>query len=166
MPEYGEKVLINYTGLLDDGREFESNLRVGKPLEVKIGDGRLLPAVEKALCDLLPGQSKTVRLAPAEAYGEYDPTLVIALPLDRLPNAENLPVGQYIEVKTSQGTARAKVVSMENDQVLLDLNHELAGHHVTFDLELLSVLHSSAIDKELHPEGCACGCDRLKQQIG
>ena len=166
MPEYGEKVLINYTGMLDDGREFESNLRIGQPLEVKIGDGRLLPAVEKALCDMLPGDFKTVRLEPAQAYGEYDPDLVITLPADRLPNAENLPVDRYIEVKTPQGTARVKVVSVENGLVVLDLNHELAGQPITFNLELLSVLHSSAIDKELHPEGCACGCDRLKEQIG
>ena len=166
MPEYGEKVLINYTGMLDDGREFESNLRVGQPLEVKIGDGRLLPEVEKTLCDMLPGDFKTIRLEPAQAYGEYDPALVVALPADRLPNAGDLPVGRYIEVKTSQGTARAKVVSADNGQVVLDLNHELAGHPITFNIELLSIIHSPAIDKELHPEGCTCGCDRLKEQIG
>ena len=166
MAELGEVVRINYAGRLDDGREFESSWRTGKPLDAKLGSGRLLPQVESVLCEMLPGERRTVRLTPDRAYGDYDETLIQTIPLDRLPNADQLPVGEYIEIKTAQGTIRAKVLSVDDEGITLDLNHELAGKAVTFDLELLAIIHETAIHKELHPEGCGCGCDRLKEQIG
>lgn len=166
MAEIGEVALINYSCHLDDGREFESNLRVGEPLEVKLGSGKLLPLVEKTICDMNPGDCKTIRLEPEQAYGTYDEDLVLTVPKSNMPNAENLPVGEFIEIKTDNGMIRAKVVSLDSESIVLDCNHELAGQAVSFDIELLSIIHEAAIDRELHPVGCACGCDKLKEQIG
>lgn len=166
MPEIGESVLLNYVGKLEDGREFESTLRAGSPLEVVLGKGRLLPLVEKAIYEMLPGQRRTVNLKAADAFGEYDDSLVITAPAARLAHTKDLPVGEYIELKMPQGTVRAKVIAANDDEITLDCNHELAGHDVTFDLELVSVMHPSAIQRELHPEGCACGCDKLREQLG
>lgn len=166
MPEIGEHALVRYRGRLDDGREFERTPQNGEPLEVKLGSGRLLPLVEKAICDMSIGDRKTIRLEPGQAYGSYDEDLVIAIPRNALPNADELPVGRFVEIRTDRGTIRAKVTSIDPDSIVLDCNHELAGQAVTFEVELVAVVHETAIDKELHPAGCACGCDRLKEQIG
>ena len=166
MADYGEIVRVHYAGKLDDGREFESTRRTGEPLEVKIGSGRLLPAVEKALCNMLPGDHVTLTLSPEQAYGDYDESLVLSMDSSKLPNAESLPVGKYIDIKTARGVIRAKVLSVTSEEIVLDCNHELAGHSITFDLDLLTVIRESAIERELHPEGCACGCHKLKEQIG
>ena len=166
MAELGDIILIDYAGRLDDGREFESTWRAGKPLEVEIGSGRLLPLIENALCEMVPGEKRTLELEPSQAYGEYDESLVISVPLANLPNAEELPVGRHIEIRTPQGTTRAKVLSISDDNVDLDLNHELAGKRIIFDLDLLAVKRPPAVERELHPEGCACGCHQLKEQIG
>lgn len=166
MAEIGEVAQIHYSGRLDDGREFESSIRAGSLLEVKLGSGRLLPAVERIICEMNPGDRRTVRLEPEQAYGAYDEGLVISVPADRLPNAAALPVGEYVEVRTDAGTVRAKVVSSDSETVVLDCNHELAGQAVTFDIELVAIIRESAIECELHPAGCACGCDKLKEQIG
>ena len=153
MAEIGETVLVHYVGTLDDGREFVNSRNAGEPVRVRIGSGSLLPALEGALCEMLPGDHRVILLASERAYGVYDDALV-------------QPVGQYIEMRTRAGAIRAKVVSSDGDEVILDCNHELAGRSVTFDVEMLSVAHESAIHRELHPAGCACGCDKLKQQIG
>lgn len=166
MAEIGEVAQIHYSGRLDDGREFESSIRTGDPLEVKLGSGRLLPAVERIICEMNPGDERTVRLEPEQAYGAYDEDLVISVPADRLPNATALPTGEYVEIKTDMGIIRAKVVSVEPETVVLDCNHELAGQAVTYDIHLLAIIHESAIERELHPAGCSCGCDKLKEQIG
>ena len=166
MAELGEVAQIHYRGRLDDGREFESSIRAGEPLEVRLGSGRLLPAVERVICEMNPRDRRTVRLEPDQAFGAYDEALVITVPADRLPNASALPVGEFVEVRTDAGALRAKVVSADGQAVVLDCNHELAGQAVTFDIELLAVIHESAISRELHPAGCACGCDKLKEQIG
>lgn len=165
MAEYGEDVLVHYTGRLDDGREFESSRRLGEPIEVKIGAGRLLPAVERELCAMLPGDIRTIRLDPPEAYGAYDPQLVQHVPAGLISNVMQLPVGGFIELNTAQGPLRAKVVSVDDSLVTLDCNHELAGQAVTFDLEMVAVVHESAIEREKHPAGCACGCDKLKAAL-
>ncbi len=166
MAELGEIAQVHYCGRLDDGREFESSIRAGEPLEVRLGSGRLLPAVERVICEMNPRERRTVRLVPDQAFGPYDESLVITVPADRLPSASAMPVGEFVEVKTDAGTLRAKVVSVDDRAVVLDCNHELAGQAVTFDIELLAVIHESAISRELHPAGCACGCDKLKEQIG
>lgn len=166
MAEIGEIALINYSGRLDDGREFESNRRISEPLEVKLSSGRLLPLVEKTICDMNPGDHRTIRLEPQQAYGVYDEELVVTIPKSNMPNADELPVGEFIEIRSDGGVIRAKVLSVDSSNIVLDCNHELADQAVTFDIELLSIIHEAAVDRELHPAGCACGCDKLKEQIG
>lgn len=166
MPEIGESVMLNYAARLDDGREFESTWRTGSPLEVIIGEGQLFPKVERTICEMLPGEERTIMLSADEAYGTYDDDLIITVPGSNIPNAENMPEGRYVEIKTEQGTIRAKVLYADADNVVLDCNHELAGYDVIFDIELVSIVHKSAIERELHSDGCACGCQKLKEQIG
>lgn len=165
MAEIGETVLVHCVGTLDDGAVFQDSRRAGAPLSVKLGSGVMLPRVEATLCDMLPGEHRTIRLTPDQAYGAYDAGLVQAVPAHLIANSDQLPRGGYIELKTKVGMLRAKVVSVDTDQVVLDCNHELAGHTVTFDIDLVSVVHESAIQRELHPSGCACGCDKLKAQL-
>ena len=166
MAEIGETVLVHCVGTLDDGREILNSRSVGEPLRVKIGAGKLLPALEGAICDMLPGDRRTVRLEPERAYGAYDEGLVRPVPENLFPEAPALPVGAFVGLQTKGGVVRAKVVAVEDGQVTLDCNHELAGQAIAFDLEMISVSHDSAVHRELHPEGCACGCDKLKSQIG
>ena len=68
-------VAVEYTGTLEDGSQFDSN--VGKePLEFILGSGMMIPGFEKAVQDMSVGESKTVRLSPEEAYGEYQEELI------------------------------------------------------------------------------------------
>ncbi|HAM14739.1 MAG TPA: peptidylprolyl isomerase [Eggerthellaceae bacterium] len=165
MAEIGETVLAHCVGTLDDGTVFQDSRRAGEPLRVKLGSGTLLPRVEAVLCDMLPGEHRTVRFTPDQAFGTYDAELVQGVSAQLIANSEGLPRGGYIELKTKVGMLRAKVVSVDSDQVVLDFNHELAGCAVTFDIDLVSVVRESAIQRELHPAGCACGCDKLKAQL-
>lgn len=43
---------------------------------------------------------------------------------------------------------------------------ELADHDITLEIDLIAVEAKDAIERELHPQGCACGCDKLKEAIG
>ncbi len=59
-----------------------------------------------------------------------------------------------------------KVLKIEEGNVYLDFNHELADHDITLEIDLIAVEAKDAIERELHPQGCACGCDKLKEAIG
>lgn len=58
--------------------------------------GQMIPGFDKAVCDMEVGETKTVRLEPAEAYGEHNPALVQKMPRSNVPNADQLPIGQTI----------------------------------------------------------------------
>lgn len=166
MAEIGETVQIHLRGVLDSGRVIADTRAAGSPMSVKVGGNTLIPALEAVLCDMLPGDKRTFRLEPGRAFGAYDPSLVVSFPASTFPNSEALPIGDYIVMPTKIGALRAKVVSVNDAQVTLDCNHELAGEAITFDVEMLKFRRTSSIYRELHPSGCACGCDRLKMQLG
>ena len=165
MVETGQKVVVHYVGTLDDGSEFDSSVRREEPLEFIVGSRTMLPAFERVVGDMEPGEERTVRIPAEKAYGPYDESLVEMVPVDAFPHAEQLPVGEYIVLSIVSEPLRVKVDKIENGCIFFDHNHELAGRDLTFLIRLESVRHESAIERERHPAGCACGCDRLKKAL-
>lgn len=165
MAEIGEKVRVDFVGRLDDGAEFSNSYLVGEPFEFVIGSQTMLPAFEKAVSEMNPGESKTIRIPADQAYGAYDESLIEAVPVSSVPNASKLPQGGYVVFSTPSGDMRVRVLKVEGGNVYFDHNHELAGHDLTFDIKLLEVVRPSAVEREQHPAGCACGCDKVKHAL-
>lgn len=165
MAEIGEQVLVHCVEELGDGCKVLDTRLAGEPLTVTVGSAMFPPLVERALFEMLPGEKRVITLLPEQAYGSYDEALVQHVPVQLLPDAGNLPVGSRVQLKTRMGVLDARVVSIDADEVVLDCNHEYAGKSATFEIELLSIVRESAIDRELHPAGCACGCHKLKEQL-
>lgn len=166
MADFGETVELHCFGMLDDGTVIIDTKAVQHSLTVKVGSSNLPAAVEVAASNLLPGGTAHVSLAPSQAFGEYDESLVRRVPASALSQATALSKGERIVFKTPMGDIDAKIVELDGDEAVIDLNHEYAGRSATFDIELVALVHESAIHRELHPAGCACGCDKLKAQIG
>lgn len=167
MPQVGDRVIVDYRAFLaEDGREFGSSYRDGKPLELVVGENKSVPGLEKTVLGMEEGETKTVELPAKQAYGEYDESLIEAIPDDQIPNADALPVGKYIGVTMGDTPVFMKVMKIEDGIVYLDFNHELAGKDIRLEVTLHEVKVENAIEREKHPAGCACGCDRLKEAIG
>ena len=65
----GDKVKVHYTGTLDDGKVFDSS--EGKePLEFTIGNREVIAGSEKAVQMMNPGEEKTIKIEPKDAYGD------------------------------------------------------------------------------------------------
>ena len=140
MSNDGKKVSVHYTGTLDDGTKFDSSLDHGAPLDFTCGAGQMIPGFDKAVRDMEVGETKTVRLEPAEAYGEHNPALVQKMPRSNVPNADQLPIGQTIYLRSgSSPPFPARVVEVTDDSVSFDMNHELAGQALTFEITLVEV---------------------------
>jgi peptidylprolyl isomerase len=135
----GDTVKINFTGKLEDGTVFSSTANQ-KPLEFKLGEGKIIPGVEKAVEGMNVGESKTVEVPPEQAYGQHQAELVQEVSRDRFPKDVEPQVGQRFEVPQQQGQSMAvKVVDVSESIVTLDANHPLAGRDLTFELELLEI---------------------------
>lgn len=136
----GDTVRVHYTGTLTDGTEFDSS--VGRdPIELTLGGGMVIPGFEDALLGMTPGDSKSVTIAPVEAYGPHDASLVQVVERERIPAEIDLDVGTGLQTSDGSGnTIRLTVVAVDDDNVTVDANHPLAGKDLTFDLELVEVV--------------------------
>lgn len=143
-------VKVRYRGTLDDGTEFDSS-EGRDPISFIEGAHQVIAGFERAVAAMQPGEKRTIRIEPADAYGDRDERFVQVVPTDTIPNADKLPVGKTVYFKNPAGYPMAALVEkIEDGNVYLDFNHRLAGKALTFDLELVS--------REDAPESACGGC--------
>ncbi len=131
-PVDGDTVGVFYTGTLDDGEQFDSN--VGRdPLTFVVGSGQVISGFDNAVRGLRVGESITVRLEPTEAYGERDPGLIIEVPRDG--TEPEFEVGDQAFL----GGQPVTIVEIREDVIVIDANPRLAGEALTFEIELVSI---------------------------
>jgi len=135
----GDKVKIHYTGKLDDGTQFDSS--AGRdPLEFQVSSGQVIPGFDKAVEGMTVGDSKEIRIEPAEAYGERQDQLVQEVPKSALPDDINPAVGMGLQSQTPEGQVMQMTITQVNEEsITVDANHPLAGQALNFEIELVSV---------------------------
>jgi FKBP-type peptidyl-prolyl cis-trans isomerase 2 len=129
----GDTVQAHYHGTLDSGEVFDSS-RGREPLSFTVGSGQLIAGFDRAVVGLAVGESVTVRLEPAAAYGERDDRNVLTLPRAGAP--EDLTIGGRVQLGNG---AQATVVELTDDEVRVDANHPLAGMALTFEIKLVAI---------------------------
>ena len=135
----GDTVSVHYAGRLDDGTPFDSS-EGREPLSFTLGAGQVVAGFDAAVTGMEVGDEKTVRLEPAEAYGERRDDLVLSVPKTACPNGAALQDGQGVRLGLQGGgSIDARVVEVGGEAVTLDANHPLAGQALTFDLQLVGV---------------------------
>jgi len=134
-----ETVKLHYTGKLSDGQVFDSSLK-REPLEIKLGEGRLIPGFEKGLMNMKVNEKKTITIPKEEAYGEVQKELFQKIPSQNLPKEIKPEVGMGLVSKNPDGTERQlRITDVKDDFIIVDANHPLAGQDLTFELELLEI---------------------------
>lgn len=135
----GDTVKIHYTGKLPDGTQFDTS--AGKdPLEFELGSGQVIPGFEKAVTGMEVGQTKTVTIPPAEAYGERNEEMVHEVPKSALPDDLEPEEGMGLQARGEDGQVfRLTVTEVGDETVKVDANHPLAGKDLNFDIELVAI---------------------------
>ncbi len=138
--ENGDVVQVHYTGKLADGTVFDSS--VGRePLESTLGAGQIIPGFEQAVLGMKVGESKTVTIPAAEAYGPRFDDMLVEIPRDRLPSGKTPEVGQQLGVNRADGGVTiVTITGVSDNTVTIDANHPLAGKDLTFEIELVKIL--------------------------
>lgn len=140
MSNKGKKVKVHYTGTLDDGTKFDSSYDRNEPLDFTCMAGQMIPGFDAAVRDMEVGETVTVRLEPEEAYGPHRDDLVQTFPIADLPGAEGLRVGQHVMLGSPTGRPFQAVVAAKDDtSITFDMNHEMAGKPLNFEITLLEV---------------------------
>ncbi|MCB1777757.1 MAG: peptidylprolyl isomerase [Candidatus Competibacteraceae bacterium] len=136
-------VSLHYTLTDDHGLLLDSS-RGRDPLAYLHGHGHIIQGLESALEGREAGFSGSVQVSPADAYGEYDPQGVFEAPRDQFPPGEDIQAGMRVQAEGPQGTMNFTVLSANDQGVMLDANHPLAGKTLNFEVELLEVREATA----------------------
>ncbi len=140
-------VLIHYTLRNDSGEVLDSSSG-GDALAYLHGQGNIIPGLEKALEGKQAGDKLTVKVEPAEGYGQRDAQLVQQVPRRQFGGAEVQP-GMQFHAQTSQGQRRVvTVTNIAGDMVTVDGNHPLAGENLHFDVEVADVRDATSEELE------------------
>ena len=138
--ENGNTVKVHYKGTLPDGTLFASSYDRNEPFELTLGTGMAIVGFEKAIVGLEVGQTINVTLAPEEAYGESLDEMKVEIPRAKLPQDLDPQVGMILELQAGEDSLTATITSVDEENVLLDGNHPLAGETLQFSIELLEIL--------------------------
>ena len=134
----GSKVQLEYT-LADQAGKVLDSSKGRPPLEYTHGRRQIIPGLEKALEGMHTGDTKTVTVKPADAYGEVDPNAVTEVPKEKIP-AGALTVGTELAARGANGEQRlVRVKEIKDKTVVIDLNHPLAGKTLVFDVKVMGV---------------------------
>lgn len=130
----GDVIGVYYTGTLDDGTEFDSNVGSGSPLVFTLGAGQVIAGFEEAVRDRQIGDSFTVRIEAADAYGERSDDNIFDLPAEGAP--PELEVGDRVPLSNG---ATVTVLAITAETITVDGNHPLAGEALTFEITIDSI---------------------------
>ena len=136
--EKNKWVAIHYTLKDDDGNLIDSSTG-GAPLGYLHGNGYLIRGLENALENKTVGDKFTCKIPPKDAYGEYDPELIIDVDKDQFDSTQPIEPGMKFQVMTSNGPAIVSDQEVTEDKVKINANHELAGKNLNFDVEVIEV---------------------------
>lgn len=136
----GDTVRIHYTGTLDDGSVFDSS-RQRDPLEFTLGAGQVIPGFDAAVTGMNVGDTKTTTIPPENAYGPHNPEGLQPFPKDKFPEDMEIAPGTRLQLQTPEGQPMMVTVAEVNEEeVILDANHPLAGKDLTFEVELVEIV--------------------------
>ena len=134
---------ITFTGTLDNGEVF-IDISADAPMKIIIGESELPPTVEIGVMGMTKGQTRKFRVPPEEGYGPRLKDLVHEVPRDLFTEKINpipgMILSQKVEKDGIEQQVPATITEVTEDFVVIDYNHPLAGHHLTYDLTIVEII--------------------------
>lgn len=138
----GNVVKLDYEGFFDGGEIFDSSKHGdhSHPLEFEVGAGQVIPGFDSAVIGMEVDQEKEFSIEAKDAYGEYREELKQRIPKDRLPQDQEPKEGMMLMVGSPDGKQfPVKISAVEENEIVVDFNHPLAGKKLNFKIKILEV---------------------------
>jgi len=133
---------IDYKLTVNDGTVVDSTEERG-PMEYLHGHGNLIPGLEKALEGQEVGSELSVTFPPDEGYGLHQPDKVVEVTKQQLGFEPE--VGTVVAAQLPDGREQHLLIAeVDDDKVILDGNHPLAGQTLHFEVSVASLREATA----------------------
>ena len=140
-------VKFNYILKDDDGKILDQS-QEGQPLGYLHGHNNIIPGLEQQLEGKSAGETLTAIVEPADGYGDYQEQAVQHVPRDNFQGVEDIQPGMQFQSEAGGQVMLVTVTEVNDDEVIVDANHPLAGKRLTFDVEIQEV--RAATEDELN----------------
>jgi FKBP-type peptidyl-prolyl cis-trans isomerase 2 len=135
----GHNISVHYVGTFTDGTEFDNSHVRGETVSFKVGSGQMLPGFSNAVMGMTVGETKNFTLTPDEAYGPRNESAFKSVPRDAFSPDFEFEVGATIQGNGPTGQFLAKIQEVQETQIVLDMNHPLAGQDLSFEVKVVSL---------------------------
>lgn len=133
-------VTLHYRIALPGGQPLISTFD-GNPATLQLGAGELLPQIERLLDGLESGSEHSFELPPEQAFGMRRDDLIERVKREHLPATEIVEPLSIMEFHAPDGSRYSGLITeVEDDAVLIDFNHPLAGKQIRVDVRIVGVL--------------------------
>ena len=141
--KFNSIISLHYSISNTNDFEFESTFNKN-PIKFKIGDGTIPQKLEIPLYGLEEGVEQTLMLEPQDAFGIRDAKRSKTISKSLFPNQDMIKLNNIIEVDAKEkndktSTTFAMIKKINNDDVVLDLNHPLSGITIKFKVKVIKI---------------------------
>ncbi|MCU0662754.1 MAG: peptidylprolyl isomerase [Myxococcota bacterium] len=151
----GKFVSIEYTLKLDSAEVVDAS-EPGEPLGFVCGSGQIIAGLEQQLEGRQVGESFTAAVEAADGYGERDEGLIEEIPRKNFPADVDIQAGMTFTARGHGGPVSFNVVSVDDEKVVADFNHSLAGKRLHFNVKIIEVREPTAEELEAMQEDHSC----------
>ena len=147
----GDNVNVHYKGTFDDGTIFDSSYDRGTTISFTVGGGQMITGFDTAVNGMAVGEVKKVRLTPAQPYGDSNPQAFAEVPKDSFP--AEFPLNEGVTVQGTDGQGAPVIGTIEKiaeDNVLINMNHPMAGKDLNFEIELVEIVDTTDTDDSVN----------------
>ena len=144
----GHNISVHYKGTLLDGTEFDNSRVRGQTLNFEVGSGRMISGFDTAVVGMSVGETQTVTLQPEDAYGPRQADALRPASKDAFGENFEFVIGEVVQGNGPEGSFLATIREVNDDHVVLDLNHPLAGEVLTFEIQLMEI-HNASQDTDV-----------------
>jgi len=113
------------------------------------GASNIIPGLEDALTGKSAGEEMSVSVSPEQAYGVRDEAMLQQVPKNMFEDDSQIAVGTQFHAQGPNGEMLVvTVMEVEDEHVLVDGNHPLAGVELNFDVKIIDVRDASEEEVE------------------
>ncbi|MEW8627100.1 MAG: peptidylprolyl isomerase [Candidatus Thiodiazotropha sp.] len=144
--ERDKVVTIEYR-MMDSKNELVDSSDYCDPLSFIQGRETVLPAIEKRIEGCQVGDRREFVLEAEEAYGCWSEARICMIPRDRFNYDGVVEAGMTFSAGTPTNRKPVTVIEVNEDEIMVDANHPLAGESLNIDLIVVDV--RDAVESEL-----------------
>lgn len=133
------KVTLHFSLCLDDGTVIDSTFEK-KPASFEFGDGQLPDGFQSYLRGMVAGDKGEWSVPPEKAFGQPNPNNQQTIKRGAFPADMELIEGLMVSFADANNSELPGVVKfIDEDEVVVDFNHPLAGQTLKFVVEIQAV---------------------------